>query len=88
MQDGFNGAVVSLRSEFSLSKRSGRAVVQKQSDITYRKITCITAISTGQPQLVDTGDIYRGHIFDIPFSSGSMKHAFDVSNSAFLLVLC
>jgi hypothetical protein len=83
----FDSAVVSLRSEFSLSKRSGRAVVQKQSDITYRKITCITATSTGQPQLVDTGDIYRGHIFDTPFSSGSMKHAFDVSNSAFLLVL-
>ncbi|KAJ7921281.1 kinase-like domain-containing protein [Mycena leptocephala] len=71
-------SAVSLRSEFSLSKRSGRAVVQKQSDITYRKITCITATSTGQPQLVDTGDIYRGHIFDTPFSSGSMKHAFDL----------
>ncbi|KAJ7905017.1 kinase-like domain-containing protein [Mycena leptocephala] len=71
-------SAVSLRSEFSLSKQSGRAVVQKQSDITYRKITCITATSTGQPQLVDTGDIYRGHIFDTPFSSGSMKHAFDL----------
>ncbi|KAJ7885239.1 kinase-like domain-containing protein [Mycena leptocephala] len=71
-------SAVSLCSEFSLSKRSGRAVVQKQSDITYRKITCITATSTGQPQLVDTGDIYRGHIFDTPFSSGSMKHAFDL----------
>ncbi|KAJ7842432.1 kinase-like domain-containing protein [Mycena leptocephala] len=77
-QQMFDSAVVSLRSEFSLSKRSGRAVVQKQSDITYRKITCITATSTGQPQLVDTGDIYRGHIFDTPFSSGSMKHAFDL----------
>ncbi|KAJ7021266.1 hypothetical protein C8F04DRAFT_1241479 [Mycena alexandri] len=41
----------SLASEFNPSKRTGRAVVQKQSEITYRKITCITTVATGGPRL-------------------------------------
>ncbi|KAJ7327592.1 kinase-like domain-containing protein [Mycena albidolilacea] len=67
-----------LSSEFSLSGRVGRATVQTQSPITFKKITCITAIQTGNPTLIDTGDIFRGHIFDKPFSSGTMKQAFDL----------
>ncbi|KAJ7708009.1 hypothetical protein B0H14DRAFT_3172661 [Mycena olivaceomarginata] len=67
-----------LSSEFSRSGRSGRAAVQTQSPITFKKITCITAVQTGNPTLIDTGDIFRGHIFDKPFSSGTMKQAFDL----------
>ncbi|KAJ7926924.1 kinase-like domain-containing protein, partial [Mycena leptocephala] len=67
-----------LSSEFSLSARAGRTAVQTQSPITFKKINCITAIQTGNPTLIDTGDIFRGHIFDKPFSSGTMKQAFDL----------
>ncbi|KAJ6566837.1 kinase-like domain-containing protein [Mycena capillaripes] len=67
-----------LSSEFSLSGRTSRAAVQTQSPITFKKITCITAVQTGNPTLIDTGEIFHGHIFDKPFSSGTMKQAFDL----------
>ncbi|KAJ7092527.1 kinase-like domain-containing protein [Mycena crocata] len=69
---------IPLLSEFSLSTRTGRAVIHKQSDITFKKITCITTVATGNPRLVITGDIVRGQIFDKPFASGTMKNAFDL----------
>ncbi|KAJ6598517.1 hypothetical protein B0H10DRAFT_1959433 [Mycena sp. CBHHK59/15] len=52
--------------------------IQKQSEITFKKITCITTVATGQYMLMDSGDILRGHIFDKPFASGTMKHAYDL----------
>ncbi|KAJ7938507.1 kinase-like domain-containing protein [Mycena leptocephala] len=39
---------------------------------------CITAIQTGKTTLLDSGDIFHGHIFDKPFSSGTIKQAFDL----------
>ncbi|KAJ6587419.1 kinase-like domain-containing protein [Mycena vulgaris] len=55
-----------------------RSIVQKRSDITFKKITCITTVATGQTTLVDTDEIYQGHISDQPFASGTMKYAYDL----------
>ncbi|KAJ7491594.1 kinase-like domain-containing protein [Mycena galericulata] len=61
--------------QFSRSRRS-ELTVQKQSEITFKRINCITAVSTGQCTLVDSGEIFRGFILDKPFASGRMKHAY------------
>ncbi|KAJ7156232.1 kinase-like domain-containing protein [Mycena filopes] len=65
-------------SQFGLSHRVGRSEVHKQSEITFKKVLCITTVTTGQCKLVDSGDIYYGYILDKPFSSGAMKHAYDL----------
>ncbi|KAJ7431817.1 kinase-like domain-containing protein, partial [Mycena galericulata] len=62
-------------SQFSRSRRS-ELTVQQQSEITFKRINCITAVSTGQCTLVDSGEIFRGFILDKPFASGRMKHAY------------
>ncbi|KAJ7432096.1 kinase-like domain-containing protein, partial [Mycena latifolia] len=66
------------QSEFSLSRRGGASVVQKRSEITFKKITCVVAIATGHPTLIDTDQVCRGHISDRPFASGTMKYAYDL----------
>ncbi|KAJ7092241.1 kinase-like domain-containing protein [Mycena epipterygia] len=63
-------------SEFSLSTRRGM-VVQKRSEMTFKKINCIITIATGECSLVNTGEVHRGYILDKPFASGRMKHAYD-----------
>ncbi|KAJ7875110.1 kinase-like domain-containing protein, partial [Mycena olivaceomarginata] len=51
--------------------------VQKWSTITFKKIRCITAEVDGKATLVED-EILRGRIFNEPFSSGTMKHAYDL----------
>ncbi|KAJ7182928.1 hypothetical protein C8R43DRAFT_1116540 [Mycena crocata] len=65
-------------SEFSLSKRRGSSVVQKQSVIKFKKINPVTTILTGECSLIEMDEVYRGYILDKPFASGTMKHAYDL----------
>ncbi|KAJ7170405.1 kinase-like domain-containing protein, partial [Mycena crocata] len=65
-------------SEFSLSKRRGSSVVQKQSVIKFKKINPVTAILTGECSLIEMDEVYCGYILDKPFASGTMKHAYDL----------
>ncbi|KAJ7874313.1 hypothetical protein B0H14DRAFT_3131042 [Mycena olivaceomarginata] len=71
-----NGGVPA--SEFGLSARAGRSQIHKQSEITFKKIICITTVATGECKLVESGDVLHGNILDKPFASGSMKHAYDL----------
>ncbi|KAJ7668106.1 hypothetical protein B0H17DRAFT_1142573 [Mycena rosella] len=64
-------------SEFYLSTHRGMTI-QNRSEITFQKISCITAVSTGTYNLVNTGEVYRGYILDKPFASGRMKHAYNL----------
>ncbi|KAJ7809725.1 hypothetical protein B0H14DRAFT_2607879 [Mycena olivaceomarginata] len=65
-------------SEFGLSACGGRSQIHKQSEITFKKIICITTVATGECKLIESGDVLCGNILDKPFASGSMKHAYDV----------
>ncbi|KAJ7099232.1 kinase-like domain-containing protein, partial [Mycena belliarum] len=63
---------------FGLSNRAGRSSILKQSEVTFKKITCFTTVSTGACQFVDSGELVVGHILDEPFGSGTMKSAYDL----------
>ncbi|KAJ7087588.1 kinase-like domain-containing protein [Mycena belliarum] len=56
----------------------GASSILKQSEVTFKKITCFTTVSTGACQFVDSGELVVGHILDEPFGSGTMKSAYDL----------
>ncbi|KAJ7195475.1 kinase-like domain-containing protein [Mycena pura] len=64
-------------SRFTLSGRTNATTIQKWSAITFRKLKCIVADVDGATKLMEE-EIMRGKIFDEPFSSGTMKIAFDL----------
>ncbi|KAJ6543777.1 kinase-like domain-containing protein [Mycena vulgaris] len=64
-------------SEFNPSGRTRASVVQKWSPITFKKIKCITARADATTTLMEE-EILRGRIFDLPFSSGTIKQAHDL----------
>ncbi|KAJ7144011.1 kinase-like domain-containing protein [Mycena epipterygia] len=70
-----------LRSEFRMSALSGPAQVYNRSPVTLRRIDCVIspdAPETGVTEFENSNQMVKGKLRDLPFSSGAMKHAYDL----------
>ncbi|KAF7354006.1 hypothetical protein MVEN_01087400 [Mycena venus] len=67
-----------LRSEFRMSNISGVAPVYTRSLVTLKKIVCISDPDQCTPEFESSSETVVGKLRDVPFSSGAMKHAYDM----------
>jgi len=70
-----------LQSHFRLSSRTGPTLIHKRSQVVLKKIICSVVPDTGECEFEDTDEVITGLLRDSPFSSGSMKHAYDFQTS-------
>ncbi|KAF8161813.1 kinase-like domain-containing protein [Mycena galopus ATCC 62051] len=64
--------------EFRMSNISGMAPVYTWSLVTLKKIVCISDPDQCTPEFESSGETVAGKLCDVPFSSGAMKHAYNM----------
>ncbi|KAJ6470740.1 kinase-like domain-containing protein [Mycena vitilis] len=67
-----------LGSQFNMSGLSGPAEIHHRSRVTLKKIYCVVDAVTGKAEFESSEHVIDGKVRDLHFSSGAMKHAFDL----------
>ena len=75
-----------MTSQFRLSNRANLSTIITQSHIVLKKIICHVDEVTADCTFEDVSKSIQGQLSDMPMSSGSMKHAYDVGESYYELV--